>query len=48
MTMAQCRALSSDQLLGILKRLADFDQRIKNGRVDKKLGFELFLLSMNA
>ena len=48
MTMAQCRALSSDQLLGILKRLADLDQRIKSGRVDKKLGFELFLLSMNA
>ena len=46
MTMKQCRGMSPFQLLGILKRLADLDQRIKGGRVEKKLGFELFLLSM--
>ena len=46
MTMKQCQGMSPFQLLGILKRLADLDQRIKGGRVEKKLGFELFLLSM--
>ena len=31
-------------LLEQLRQLADLDQRIKSGRIDKKLGFELYLL----
>ena len=37
---------SMDTLLNILAKLAQLDQSIKAGRIDKKLGFELFLLSL--
>ncbi len=42
------RAVSSitcDQLLRVLAMLADVDQKIKNGFIDKQLGFELFLVN---
>lgn len=44
--MGQCRHLSASLLLRELKRLADLEQRIKNGRIDKKTGFELYLIRM--
>ncbi len=37
---------SIDKLLHVLAQLAQLDQSIKAGRVDKKLGFELFLLRL--
>lgn len=43
-TMEQCYAHSAAALLQQLKQLADLDQRIKGGMIDKKLGFELYLL----
>ena len=33
-----------DRVLKVLNALAEFDQRAKNGLVDKKFGFELFLI----
>lgn len=44
MSMRQCQPYSSAFLLEQLRQLADLDQRIKSGRIDKKLGFELYLL----
>lgn len=41
-----CARLSVDAIMDILHRLADLDQAIKSGKVDKKLGFELFLLKL--
>ena len=43
-SMNQCRNLSASLLLENLKKLADLDQSIKSGRVDKKQGFEIYLL----
>ncbi|RHN02768.1 DNA polymerase III subunit delta [Dielma fastidiosa] len=37
-------AVSCDQLLKVLAMLADTDQKIKSGLLDKQLGFELFLI----
>ena len=44
MSMRQCQPYSSAFLREQLRQLADLDQRIKSGRIDKKLGFELYLL----
>lgn len=41
-----CQRLNIDQLLLVLDRLAILDQNIKRGQIDKKIGFEMFLLSM--
>lgn len=41
-----CKRLSIDDILLVLNQLADLDQSIKSGRIDKKLGFELFLLRL--
>lgn len=41
-----CSRLSIDSILDVLQQLADLDQSIKAGRVDKTLGFELFLLKL--
>lgn len=41
-----CARLSIDTIMELLHRLADLDQSIKSGKLDKKLGFELFLLKL--
>jgi DNA polymerase-3 subunit delta len=38
------RQTSPDRILGILNYLANYDHRSKIGLVDKKFGFELFLI----
>ena len=42
--MEQCQWIGIDSLLTELQELADLDQKIKGGQIDKKLGFELYLL----
>lgn len=46
MAMKSVYALSADELLAILNQLATLDQKMKMGLIDKKLGFEMFLLQM--
>lgn len=46
LAMGMVHRFSMDALLKILAQLAQLDQSIKAGRVDKKLGFELFLLGL--
>ena len=46
LTMQSARKLSLPYLLSILSRLATLDQKMKGGLLDKKLGFELFLLEL--
>jgi len=41
-----CRGFSIDAILDVLAKLADLDQSIKAGKIDKKIGFELFLLHL--
>lgn len=41
-----CQRLSIDEILTVLHHLAELDQNIKAGRIDKKLGFEMFLLGV--
>ena len=41
-----CARLSVDTIMDLLHRLADLDQSIKSGKLDKKLGFEIFLLKL--
>lgn len=41
-----CQRLPIDELLDVLRRLAELDQSIKSGKIDKKVGFELFLLKL--
>ncbi len=43
-TLAMCHKIKMKTLNTVLYDLADLDQRIKSGRIDKKLGFELFLV----
>ena len=38
--------LSTQYLMHILEKLATLDQNLKAGRIDKKLGFEMFLLEL--
>lgn len=38
--------LSIDELMCVLADLAQLDQNLKNGKIDKQLGFELFLLGV--
>lgn len=46
LTMQNARKLSTPYLLSILAKLAALDQKLKSGLLDKKLGFELFLLEV--
>ena len=39
-----CRNTTVDGIFSLLSSLADLDQKIKLGRIDKSLGFELFLV----
>lgn len=41
-----CQRLAIDDILDVLHQLADLDQNIKTGRIDKKIGFEMFLLGV--
>lgn len=45
-TMQSAKLLSARYLMEILSKLAILDQKLKGGLVDKKLGFELFLLEL--
>ncbi len=44
-TMAMCHKIKLKELNLILFDLAQLDQQIKMGKIDKKLGFELFLIA---
>lgn len=46
LTMQNARKLSTPYLLQILSKLATLDQKMKGGQLDKKLGFEMFLLEL--
>lgn len=46
LTMNRVTHLAIQDILSILSRLADLDQKIKAGRMDKIMGFEMFLLSI--
>lgn len=43
-TMNNSRNVSTTQIMALLAKLADLDQKIKMGIIDKQLGFELFLI----
>ena len=43
-TMNNSRNVSTSQIMALLAKLADLDQKIKMGIIDKQLGFELFLI----
>ena len=43
-TMNNSRNITTTQIMSLLAKLADLDQKIKLGIIDKQLGFELFLI----
>ncbi|MEA5026553.1 MAG: DNA polymerase III subunit delta [Erysipelotrichaceae bacterium] len=43
-TLNNSRGISGRRMLSLLDQLASLDQKIKNGIIDKQLGFELFLI----
>lgn len=45
-TLSSIRGVSPDRFLRYLNELSQLDSSIKSGRVDKKLGFELFLIKV--
>lgn len=45
-SMQNCTHLELAHILEILAQLAELDQKLKGGQLDKKLGFELFLLQL--
>lgn len=46
LAISVCQRLTTDAILNVLDQLAELDQRIKAGRIDKNLGFEMFLLGV--
>lgn len=45
-TLSQITGTSQDYFLSLLSKLSELDKNIKNGKIDKILGFELFLLEV--
>lgn len=45
-TIQSCIHLSISSILDILNKLAILDQELKSGKIDKKIGFELFLIQL--
>lgn len=43
----QSNLFSNDHLMGIINHLAEMDFEIKNGKIDKRLAVELFLMKLN-
>ena len=43
-SLSNSRGVNSKRILSLLSSLADLDQKIKGGRLEKQLGFELFLI----
>lgn len=46
LSMQTCTYLELSYILNILAQLATLDQKLKSGQLDKKLGFELFLMHL--
>ena len=46
LSMEKARSLSIKSLMAMLDKLASLDQKLKSGLLDKKLGFEMFLLEL--
>ncbi len=46
LAMQSIEYLTSDYLMKMLAKLADLDQKLKGGLIEKKLGFEMFLLEL--
>jgi DNA polymerase III subunit delta len=44
---AQSNLFSTENLMGMINHLAEMDFEIKNGKMDKKLAVELFLMKLN-
>lgn len=42
--LAQAEATTTERLLFVLNRLAELDQKSKSGQIEKKFGFEMFLI----
>ncbi|MBE4908046.1 DNA polymerase III subunit delta [Bacillus luteolus] len=43
----QSNLFSNEHLMGLVNHLAEMDYEIKNGKIDKKLAVELFLMKLN-
>lgn len=46
LSMEKARSISIKSLMSMLDKLANLDQKLKSGLLDKKLGFEMFLLEL--
>lgn len=46
LSMQNCTSLELSYILELLARLAELDRKLKSGQLDKKLGFELFLMQL--
>lgn len=44
---SQSNLFSNEHLMGLVNHLAEMDYEIKNGKIDKKLAVELFLMKLN-
>lgn len=46
LSLQTCASLELSYILDILNRLATLDQKLKSGQLDKKMGFEIFLIDL--